>query len=38
MRKVWGRLWKLLRREGADPKVVAMLYSAVAQTVLISGM
>ena len=35
---VWGRLWKLLRREGAAPMVTSMVYRSVAQTVIISGM
>ena len=34
-RRVWGILGKILRREGAEPKVVEMLYRAVTQAVLL---
>ena len=34
-RLVWSRLGKLLRREGADPRVSAMFYRAVVQAELI---
>ena len=37
VRKVWGRLGKLLRREGADPFVSSKLYCSVVQAVLILG-
>ena len=33
--RVWGRLGKLLRREGEEPKVAAMFYREVTQAVLI---
>ena len=33
--KVWGRFMKLLRREGADPRVVEMFYREVTQVVLL---
>ena len=36
-RLVWGRLGMLLIREGAEPKVSAVLYRAVAQAVLLFG-
>ena len=36
-RQVWGRLGKLLRREGADPIVSAKLYREVVQAVLLFG-
>ena len=35
VRQVWGRLGKLLRREGADPFVLEIFYLAVVQAVLI---
>ena len=35
--RVWNRLGKLLRREGADPRVSAMFYRAVVQPVLLLG-
>ena len=35
--RFWGRLGKLLRREGAEPKAEAMLYRAVKQAVLLFG-
>ena len=35
--QVWGRLGKLLRREGADPIVSAKFYRAVVQAVLLFG-
>ena len=39
MRKslVWGGLGTLLRREAADPSVLAMFYMEVAQAVLLFG-
>ena len=36
-RRVWNRLGKLLRREGAEPQVSAMFYLAVVQIVLLWG-
>ena len=33
--RVWGRLGKLIRREGADPKVEAILYRMSKQAVLL---
>ena len=36
-RSVWGRLGKLMRREGVKPKVSEMFYRAVAQVVLMFG-
>ena len=36
-RKIWGRLSRILRREGADPKVLGNFYKAVAQLVLTFG-
>ena len=33
----WGRLFRILIREGADPKVLGNFYKAVAQAVLIFG-
>ena len=36
-RQVWGRLGKLLRREGADPIISSKFYLAVVQAVLIFG-
>ena len=35
--RVWGMLGKLLRREGADPKVAEMFYRAVTHPVLLFG-
>ena len=35
--RVWNRLGKLLQKEGADPRVSAMFYRAVVQSVLIFG-
>ena len=35
--RVWNRLGKLLRREGAKPRVFAMFYQAVVQSVLLFG-
>ena len=35
--RVWGRLGKFLRREGAEPKVAEMFYRVVTQTVLLFG-
>ena len=37
-KKVWGRLVKMLQREGAETKVLAMLYRAVVQEVLLFGL
>ena len=34
-RPFWGRLGTLLRRGGADPRVVAMFYRSVVQLVLL---
>ena len=36
-RRVWNRLRKLLRREGAEPRVSAMFYRLVVHTVLLFG-
>ena len=36
-RSVWGRLGKILGREGADPKVSARFYRAVVQAILLYG-
>ena len=36
-RKSWGRLSRVLGREGSDPKVSGNFYKAVAQVVLIFG-
>ena len=36
-RKSWGRVSRILRREGADSKVSGYFYKAVAQTVLLFG-
>ena len=36
-RKMWGRLARILGREGADPKVSRMFYIAVTQQVLFFG-
>ena len=36
-RRSWGRLSRLLGREGADPKVLRTFYTAVTQAVLIFG-
>ena len=36
-RKSWGRLYWILIREGADPKVSGNFYKAVAQAVLLFG-
>ena len=35
--KSWGRLSRILSREGADPKVSGKFYKAVAQAVLLFG-
>ena len=35
MRRVWGRLENLLRREGEDPKVAKMFYRSVTQEVFL---
>ena len=36
-RRIWGRLSRVLGREGADPKVSRAFYIAVTQEVLLSG-
>ena len=36
-RKIWGRLSRILIREGADLKVSGNFYKAVAQAVLLFG-
>ena len=36
-RLVWGRLGKILRREGADPKVLASFFRAAVQAILLYG-
>ena len=36
-RKSWGRLYRILSREGADPKVLGSFYKAVAQAMLLFG-
>ena len=36
-RRVWGRLGKMLRREGADTKVATILYRAVVHAVIPFG-
>ena len=36
-RKSWGRLSRILRQEGADPKVSRKFYKAVVQVVLLLG-
>ena len=36
-RLVWGRVGTLLWREGVDPKVLAILYKAVKQAILLCG-
>ena len=36
-RLVWGRLGKLIRREGAEPRVLEMLYMEVVQEILLYG-
>ena len=36
-RKSWGRLSRILSREGADPKVSGIFYKAVEQAVLLPG-
>ena len=36
-RKSWGRLYQVLGREGADPKVSGNFYKAVSQAVLLFG-
>ena len=37
VRSVWGRLGKLLRREGSEPKVLEIFYRLVVQTILLYG-
>ena len=36
-RQVWGRLGKLLQREGAEPSVLEKFYHTVVQVVLLFG-
>ena len=36
-RRIWGRLAKVLGREGADPKVSQTFYIAMIQVVLLFG-
>ena len=36
-RKSWGRLSRILSREGADPKVSGIFYKVMAQAVLLFG-
>ena len=36
-RKSWGRLLRILSREGADPKVLGYFFKAVTQAVLLFG-
>ena len=36
-RKSWGRLYRILSQEGADPKISGKFYKAVAQAVLLFG-
>ena len=36
-RRSWGRLSRVLSREGADPKVSRAFYTAVTQAVLLFG-
>ena len=37
VRQVWGRLGKLLQREGMEPEVSEKLYHTVVQAVLLFG-
>ena len=37
-RSVWGRLGKLLRQEGAEPRVSEIFYRAVVQAILLYGL
>ena len=37
VRNSWGRLSRILSREGADPKVLGHFYKAVLQAVLLFG-
>ena len=37
LRMSWGRLFRVLYREGADPKVLRTFYTAVAQAVILFG-
>ena len=37
-RNIWGRLWTLIRQEGADPRVAEMFYRAVVQAILLYGL
>ena len=36
-RKIWGRLSRVLGRQGADPKVSGKFYKEVSQAVLLFG-
>ena len=36
-RRSWGRLYRVLGREGSDPKVLRNFYTEVTQAVLIFG-
>ena len=36
-RRSWERLYRVLGREGSDPKVLRTFYTAVAQAVLLFG-
>ena len=36
--KIWGRISRILIRDGADPKVLGHFYKAVAQAVLLFGL
>ena len=36
-RLVWGRLGTIMRREGAEPRVLEMFDRAVAQAILLFG-
>ena len=37
-RQIWGRLWKFLIKDGADPIVSSKFYCAVVQVVLLFGL
>ena len=37
-RSVWGILGTLIRQEGSDPRLEAMLYRAVVQEILLYGL
>ena len=36
-RRIWGRLARVLGREGADPKVLSFFYTSVTHVVLLFG-